>query len=217
MNNEEQVTISQVTDADTFVLQDGRRIRLFGVDAPETYPNVQPYGKDATEYASVLLGKSTLDGIRDVKTYINVMDKDIYGRTVARVLYGPEKIDLGLELLKAGLVWAYRKYLKKSPFEEEYTRAENEARSVGPPKGLWKDKDPINPSDFRRLRRNNVKPRKKGNKKIGCRDQDDTYSTGPTDDHQNIGAKYSALSKDGDPTDDDSNDSRPLENECHIL
>lgn len=54
----EAVTVSRVVDGDTFVLTDGRRVRLIGVNTPESTNRNEEYGKEASQYtSSKLTGK----------------------------------------------------------------------------------------------------------------------------------------------------------------
>jgi endonuclease YncB( thermonuclease family) len=87
-----------VSDGDTIkVLVTGRellRIRVAWIDAPEMG---QPFGRRAKQFMSALVfGK-------DVELHPHAIDR--YGRTVAMVFVDGR--DVGLELIKAGLAWAY--------------------------------------------------------------------------------------------------------------
>lgn len=70
----EAVTVSRVIDGDTFVLSDGRKIRLIGVNTPESTNRHEKYGKEASHYtSSKLTGKQVWIG-KDVS------DTDRYNR-----------------------------------------------------------------------------------------------------------------------------------------
>jgi len=74
---------------------------------------------------------------------------DRYGRTVAMVFVDGR--DVGLELIKQGLAWAYVHYLPEaSPeIQAQYTAAETAARVSR--KGLWVDgKSAVPPWEWRR-------------------------------------------------------------------
>ena len=64
------------------------------------------------------------------------------GRLVARVFVGD--VDLSHELVRAGLAWHYKTY---SP-DATLAREEEEAREAR--RGLWADKDPVPPWEWRR-------------------------------------------------------------------
>lgn len=124
-----------VSDGDTVdVLIGGKaaRVRLFGVDCPEKR---QPFGAAAKKFTSTLVFG------REVK--VVVRDVDRYGRTVAEVVLADGRI-LNRELVKAGLAWWYKRY---APDAHELGILEAEARAAG--RGLWADKAPIRPWDFR--------------------------------------------------------------------
>jgi len=70
-----------------------------------------------------------------------VDSKDRYGRSIGWV-YCDGK-NLNQELLKAGLAWHFRRYSK----DEKLQALEDQARAEKV--GLWKDKNPIPPWDWR--------------------------------------------------------------------
>ena len=73
------------------------KVRLAEIDAPESG---QPYGRRSKEYLSSLCYETEAT-IRQTAT-------DRYGRTVARVECKGK--DANLEMVKAGMAWAYTKY-----------------------------------------------------------------------------------------------------------
>ena len=82
-----------VLDGDTVeVSKDGTtvRIRLEGIDCSEL---TQPFAEEAKKFTSNLIMGKTVTVIEK--------EKDIYGRTVARVF--ADDMDISVELLKAGL------------------------------------------------------------------------------------------------------------------
>ncbi|TCJ03336.1 thermonuclease family protein [Cytobacillus praedii] len=70
----ELVTIKRVVDGDTFVTSDDRKIRLVGVNTPESTTKVEEYGKEASNYTT-----SKLEG-KQVYLQKDVSDKDRYAR-----------------------------------------------------------------------------------------------------------------------------------------
>jgi endonuclease YncB( thermonuclease family) len=74
---------------------------------------------------------------------VEIEDKDRYGRTVGRVFVG--EIAINLEMVRHGFAWWYRSSAKKSV---DLASAESEARKAG--RGLWVDKAPVAPWDFRK-------------------------------------------------------------------
>ncbi len=113
----------RVIDGDTFE-NDSERVRLFGIDAPESD---LPGGVQAAEALRRLIGK-TNPNCREV-------DRDRYGRIVA--LCSISGGDLSLAMLRAGhaVVWCH--YVRKlrpnllGPFQH----AELEAKRAG--RGIW--------------------------------------------------------------------------------
>ena len=127
-----------VLDGDTIeVMREGKaqRVRLYGVDCPEKR---QPYGRAAKQFTSSLCFGKVVS--------VRVVDKDRYGRLVGDVTL-PDGRGLNRELVRAGLAWWYRAYSKDSTLKD----LEDEARSAR--RGLWADKNPTPPWEYReRLR-----------------------------------------------------------------
>lgn len=131
------IKVVGVSDGDTFdgLTQDKIeiRFRIYGIDAPE---KKQAFGTKSKQYLSDLIhGKKV--GIRVQKK------RDGYGRPVVWV-YTPEGKDVGAEMLKAGMAWHFKGYDRS----EEYANLEKSAR--GNKIGLWSDKNPVAPWDFRK-------------------------------------------------------------------
>ncbi|MEH7392179.1 thermonuclease family protein, partial [Bacillus sp. JJ1474] len=70
----ELVTISRVVDGDTFETSDGRKVRLVGVNTPESTTKTEEYGKEASNYTT-----SKLEG-KQVYLQKDVSDTDRYTR-----------------------------------------------------------------------------------------------------------------------------------------
>jgi endonuclease YncB( thermonuclease family) len=138
------VTIAVTVDGDTFKTDDGLRIRLYGADAPETHPKEQSFGKEATEFAEALFREN------GNRATLEVMGTDRYQRTLGKLTVGPidGRKDVGTELLRNGLAWAYRKYLPEGETRDAYLKAEEEAREKRA--GLWSEDGAVEPEAFRR-------------------------------------------------------------------
>lgn len=105
-------TVSRVSDGDTILVVDRLgtkvKVRLYGIDAPETEKKSrktglvskegQPYGEEALD---ALKGKI---GGQRVKT--EVVDVDRYKRAVSVVWLGERNINK--EMVREGFAWAYR-------------------------------------------------------------------------------------------------------------
>ena len=152
-----QGKVVKVADGDTVTIVDDsgkkHRIRLAGIDAPE---KDQPYGDASTQSLMELVSSKVVT--------IEYDKRDRYKRIVGKVLVDPpgevfcmaldcvKKIDAGLEQIKAGLAWHYKYYqMEQSEKDRElYSEAEQEARIKK--MGLWKDKEPMAPWEWRRKR-----------------------------------------------------------------
>lgn len=133
--------VVEIADGDTItVLQDRKqvKIRLYGIDTPE---KGQAFGKAAKKYTSSLVARKTIK--------IIPYDTDKYERTVGVVLV--DGMNVNQSLISAGLAWQYRKYCKAS-FCDGWLGLEKHARNSGI--GLWKDKSPQPPWEWRSEKRN---------------------------------------------------------------
>lgn len=131
-------TILRVSDGDTFtaLLDDGRKlkIRLLGVDTPESYPTRHGYeeflGKVVSRFA-----RNMLTGRRVTLLFQTDSSGRIatgkYGRSLAYLHVGEN--DYGTILLKRGYAMAYRKY--PSSRHAVYLALEDEARKKS--LGIW--------------------------------------------------------------------------------
>jgi endonuclease YncB( thermonuclease family) len=129
-----------VADGDTITLLDGNRhehrIRLGGIDAPE---KGQPYGERSKQHLSDLaFGK-------DAKADCYKVDR--YGRDVCSVYVNGK--DVGLAQLDAGLAWWYRKYAHEQLPRDRIDYESAEDRAAADRAGLWQDKNPIPPWEWR--------------------------------------------------------------------
>jgi len=77
--NLKEVKVSRVVDGDTIELLDGRKVRLIGVNTPESTTRTEPYGKEASDYT-----KSQLTG-KTAYLEKDVSETDKYGRLLRYV------------------------------------------------------------------------------------------------------------------------------------
>ena len=130
-----------VSDGDTVTLLDADRhnhqVRLAGIDAPERR---QAFG----QIAHKVLG-STLER-RPVTA--DCQQPDRHGRSLCTLWL--DGADLGLALVRAGLAWHSTGDIRhQAPRDAaRYARAETEARLAG--RGLWSQRKPTPPWDWRR-------------------------------------------------------------------
>lgn len=129
-------SVTKITDGDTFYIDDGsakgEKIRLIGIDAPESrrsqHKNVQYFGKEASAYLATLLkGKK-------VRLEYDVSRKDQYRRTLAYV-YREDGLFINADLMKNG----YAVLLTIPPnvkYADLFRDLQQEARKHK--RGLWR-------------------------------------------------------------------------------
>jgi endonuclease YncB( thermonuclease family) len=109
-----------------------QKIRLYGIDTPESK---QAFGTKAKQFTSQLaFGKSVTIYSKGVDRYNRVLGWVFVGRTCVNA-----------ELVQNGLAWWYKQY---SPKETKLQQLEQEARTAK--RGVWADKMPVAPWDWRR-------------------------------------------------------------------
>ncbi len=148
--------IIHIADGDTVTLltaqYESRRIRLAGIDAPE---KAQPYGERSRRHLEEL--------VRGKRAVADCPKTDRYGRLVCTVTVVLQNCsdcrprDVGLAQLEAGLAWWYRAYAREQAADDRvrYEAAEDEARATR--SGLWRDRDPHAPWNWRRERWGDVR------------------------------------------------------------
>ncbi len=94
------VTVERVIDGDTVILTDGRRVRLLGLDAPETGSGAAEPECYAEEAAAFLTG--LVDGAAGcLELESDRVEQDVYGRLLA-YLWDPEGRMLNEIILREG-------------------------------------------------------------------------------------------------------------------
>ena len=166
--------VVKVADGDTLTIVDSKgfkyRIRLAGIDAPE---QDQPYGKKSTKNLRWLIFN------KEVTAKYSKHDR--YGRIVGKVLAGQKgntfclstacawTLDVGLEQIKAGMAWHYKRYQNEQANEDKnsYSKAGRGAKKKKI--GLWSDENPIPPWKWRRDKRLKVLYQTCMEKAKGCK------------------------------------------------
>ena len=135
--------VRAVYDGDTVLLatreKSRLKVRLYGIDAPETAKPDKP-GQPFGEVAK----RALLYKIMGRQVSAEIIDIDQYKRAVAVIRHAGR--DINREMTAEGLAWAYRQYLQ-GPYASEYIGAENRARATRT--GLWRDANPQPPWEFR--------------------------------------------------------------------
>jgi endonuclease YncB( thermonuclease family) len=132
-----------VHDGDTLTLVDhGKkvRVRLDGIDAPEL---AQRYGRSSRGALSRLC--------RGKPARVSERGKDEEGLVLGSVTCGAgddgDGVDANAEQVKQGLAWVFRTYL---PLGSPLYELETNARLMQ--RGLWRDRNPVPPWEWRKQR-----------------------------------------------------------------
>lgn len=131
-------TVTRISDGDTIDVKTGSgtvRIRLFGIDCPESD---QPFGMRAKHFVEGTLEGETVTA--------RVYEKDRYGRYVSEVYV--DGVSLNRELVRHGLAWWYKQFARH---DLDLKRLESRARAARI--GLWIEEQPIPPWRWRQLQR----------------------------------------------------------------
>ncbi|MEX0899348.1 MAG: thermonuclease family protein [Gammaproteobacteria bacterium] len=128
----ETVEVRRVVDGDTLLLNDGRRVRMVGLDAPELGRDGTPHAPYALEARAHLV---TLVELANGQVFLSGDALDRYGRVLA-VAYSERHGDLAAHLLRNGFAFVapVPPNLTGSPCQRT---AERQARDAGV--GVWRD------------------------------------------------------------------------------
>lgn len=125
-----------ITDGDTLTCLSAERrqikVRLAQIDAPE---RAQPFGQRSKRALSELVFSRNV--------VLDVESTDRYRRSVATVIVAGK--DINLEMVRTGMAWAYDRYVH----DPRYFVVQRNAKDNRV--GLWADKSPIRPSEWRRV------------------------------------------------------------------
>lgn len=137
-----KATVSRHTDGDTarFVLPDNteEKVRFIGMDTPEVYGKVEPFGAEASAFTADAIPIGTT-----VWLETDVELRDRYGRMLAYVWLEPPSSasdgEIRSKMLNARLVLAGYAQVATFPpnvrYVEHFTRYQTEAREAN--RGLW--------------------------------------------------------------------------------
>ncbi len=121
------------------------KVRLVGIDAPETSKGKrkagQPFGRRAEKHLAALV----LNKVVDIKGY----GFDRYGRILGEIYIDGKNVNL--EMVKTGYAQVYSGKPPRGLYMQEYQQAENWARSSR--QGIWSQGDRyISPARWRKMR-----------------------------------------------------------------
>jgi len=143
--------VSAVYDGDTVLLttrdKSRLKVRLYGIDAPET----QKPDTSGQAYGSISR-RTLMYKVMGRRVTAELVDIDKYNRAVAVIRYAGR--DINREMVSEGMAWAYRQYLQGA-YASEYIGAENLARSRRA--GIWREPNPQPPWEFRNRRQRSGK------------------------------------------------------------
>lgn len=124
--------VARVVDGDTLLLATGERVRLQGIDTPETvrpdFP-VEPWGAEASVFTEQFIDRAA----GEVSLTFGPERLDAYGRHLAFVWDGD--VLLNEELVRAGLARARLGYRYSGTMKRRLADAEEQARAAG--LGIW--------------------------------------------------------------------------------
>ncbi|WP_166829495.1 thermonuclease family protein [Thalassoroseus pseudoceratinae] len=127
----EPTRVVRVVDGDTLLLEDGVRVRLLGVDTPETKrPNhpVEPLGPEASAFTRSFIGS------QPIRLEYDRERRDRFGRVLAYVYVGDQL--LNEELIRAGFSRAETRFSFSQTMKRRFRDAEEFARTEV--NGIWR-------------------------------------------------------------------------------
>ena len=144
-------TVTKVSDGDSIQIttteQTKLKVRLYGIDAPET-PKInnrtgqinkpgQPHGEESW--------KALENKVMGKQVRLDILDIDKYRRMVGMIWLGDRNINL--EMVREGFAEAFIEYLKP-PYRAHFLDAERDAKSAR--HGIWSLPDYERPRAFRK-------------------------------------------------------------------
>lgn len=133
VTQERWVTVKSITDGDTFKTTNGEKIRLLGINTPETRKDTkqaQPFGNKAKQaLKKIIAGKQ-------VRLSFDKEKKDRYGRTLAHI-YTRNGLWVNAELVRLGLAHVYT-FAPNTKLANRLTAIEQQA--IRSNLGIWSHK-----------------------------------------------------------------------------
>lgn len=139
-----QWLVVSVHDGDTVSCLDDEKsqhkVRIVGIDAPEIG---QPFGTASRDALRGLVLRKTVT--------VAAGEKDRFGRTLGSLTIDGD--DVARRMVADGMAWHFTRYSD----DESLATAERDARTAQ--RGLWADRDPMPPWEWRATERERKKPR----------------------------------------------------------
>ena len=126
--------VRRVVDGDTLLLTSRARVRLQGIDTPETVREgfaVEAWGPEAGQFTKDFIARAN----NRVRLTFSLERKDRHDRFLAFVWHGDEM--LNEELVRAGLAHARLDYRYSGLMKRRLEKAQDEAKRAG--RGMWSD------------------------------------------------------------------------------
>ncbi|MCD7971567.1 MAG: thermonuclease family protein [Candidatus Azobacteroides sp.] len=134
--------IVKVSDGDTVTLltkeNEQIKIRLDGIDAPE---NGQDYGEKSRQFLADLIAGKEVE--------LHVTGTDRYKRTLGFIYINGKNVNEAL--VRNGLAWHYKHFNNDPKLDSLEQLARKEKLNI------WSQKNPIEPYEFRKAKKNNQK------------------------------------------------------------
>ncbi|WP_161946190.1 thermonuclease family protein [Desulfonatronum thiosulfatophilum] len=127
----DEVRVKWIPDGDTIHLEDGRRVRLLGIDAPEfgrDNASDQYYAREARDYLRRLVGD------RPVRLEADDQGPDRYGRILAYVYLADGRM-ANQVLVEEGMAFFYPHAHQSRDFQKQMLESQN--RAISAQKGFW--------------------------------------------------------------------------------
>ncbi len=132
--------VLRAVDGDTILLASGARVRLQGINAPETVKRdapVEAWGPEASQFTKDFLKHAN----NRVRLTFSVERKDRYDRFLAFV-WDDDKM-LNEELVRAGFAYAHLDYRYSGTMKNRLAAAQDEARQAK--RGIWSNSEAVAP------------------------------------------------------------------------
>lgn len=136
-DTEGEARVLRVIDGDTIEIGAGIRVRYIGIDTPETYPQVEHFGLEASARNRELVEGKVVILEKDVT------DKDRYGRLLRYVYV--DGLFVNAELVRLGYARAIS-YPPDTRHQALFEQLEQEAQDAG--RGMWGEEPVSTPMDI---------------------------------------------------------------------